>query len=85
MSFYAPVIEILIREFGDVRITDASYTWRGLPAREFSSLSQLRLEAALSRLYAGIHYRFTQMLSIEMGIELGDAIDKVRVVGPEYR
>ena len=39
----------------------------------------------ISRVYAGIHYRFTQMLSIDMGIELGNEIDKVRVVGPEYK
>ncbi len=50
----------------------------------YSSLSQLRLEAALSRVYAGIHYRFTQLTSIDMGIELGNEIDKITVVGPEY-
>jgi hypothetical protein len=85
MSFYAPVIQILIKEFGNIPVTDDSYTWRGLPARHFNSLSQLREEAALSRLYAGIHYRFTQMVSIDMGIELGNQINKVRVVGPDYQ
>jgi hypothetical protein len=45
----------------------------------------MRLEAALSRLYAGIHYRFTQMASIDIGINLANEIDKVRVVGPEYQ
>lgn len=85
ISNYGPVIEVLIREFGDIPVTDNTYAWRGLPARQFNSLSELLLEAALSRVYAGIHYRFTQMISIEMGKELGDQIEKVRVVGPEYQ
>ena len=85
MSFYAPVIEVLINEFGDIPVTDNAYAWRGLPTRQFSSLSQLREEASVSRIYAGIHYRFTQDVSVQMGIELGDEIHKVRVVGPEYQ
>jgi hypothetical protein len=84
ISNYGPVIQVLIREFGDIPVTDNTYGWRGLPARQFSSLSQLLEEAAVSRVYAGIHYRFTRDLSIAMGVELGNAIDKIRVVGPEY-
>jgi hypothetical protein len=85
MGFYGPVTQVLINEFGDIPVTDDAYYWRPLPARHFSSISQMRLEATLSRVYAGIHYRFTQMVSIDMGIELGNEIDKVRVVGPEYK
>ena len=85
VGLYGPVIHVLINEFGDIPVTDDTYGWRNLPARQFSSLSALLLEAALSRLYAGIHYRFTQMISIEMGKELAYQIDKVRVVGPEYQ
>lgn len=85
VGFYGPIIQVLINEFGDIPVTDDTYGWRGLPARQYSSLSQLRLEAATSRVYAGIHYRFTQLVSIDMGIELGNHIDKVRVVGPEYK
>lgn len=84
VGFYSPIIQVLINEFGDIPVTDDAYAWRGVPARQFSSLSQLRAEAATSRVYAGIHYRFTQEVSIAMGIELGNQIDKVRVVGPEY-
>lgn len=76
---------MLIREFGDIPVTDDIYTWRGLPAREFSSLSALLEEAAVSRVYAGIHYRFTHEVSIQMSIDLGNEIAKVRVVGPEYQ
>jgi hypothetical protein len=31
-------------------------------------------EAAFSRVYAGIHYPFTQVISVEMGKELGNRI-----------
>ncbi len=85
VSNYGPVIQVLIREFGDIPVTDNTYGWRGLPARQFSSLSQLLAEAAVSRVYAGIHYRFTQDVSIGMGIALGNEIAKIRVVGPEYQ
>ena len=85
VGFYGPIVQVLINEFGDIPVTDDAYAWRGVPARQFSSLSQLRLEAAISRVYAGIHYRFTQLVSIDMGIDLANEIDKVQVVGPEYK
>jgi hypothetical protein len=85
MGFYGPVTQVLINEFGDIPVTDDAYYWRPLPARHYNSISQLRLEAALSRVYGGLHYRFTQLTSIELGIELANEIDKVRVVGPEYK
>jgi hypothetical protein len=75
----------LINEFGDVPVTDDVYTWRGLAAREYSTLSALRQEASISRLYGGLHYMFTQDVSVDVGIDLGDAIDKVTIVGPEYQ
>ena len=85
VGFYGPIIQVLINEFGDIPVTDNTYSWRGDAPRQFSSLSQLRLEAALSRVYAGIHYRFTQLASIDIGVALGNEIHKVRVVGPEYQ
>lgn len=85
VSNYGPVIQVLIRQFGDIPVTDDIYAWRGLPVRHYSSLSQLLEELAISRVYAGIHFRFTQEVSIAMGIELGNEIEKVRVVGPEYQ
>jgi hypothetical protein len=85
VGLYGPVIQVLINEFGDIPVTDNAYAWRPSPARQFSSLSQLLAEAAVSRVYAGIHYRFTQEVSIEFTRDLGNEIDKVRVVGPEYQ
>jgi hypothetical protein len=84
ISNIGPVIQVLIREFGDIPVTDDLYSWRGLPVRQYSSLSQLLREAADSRIYAGIHYRFAQDVSVEMGIQLGNEIAKIRIVGPEY-
>ncbi|HSF45463.1 MAG TPA: vanadium-dependent haloperoxidase [Chitinophagaceae bacterium] len=85
VGFFGPVMQVLINEFGDIPAMDNSYNWRGDQPRQYNSISQMRLEAALSRVYAGIHYRFTQMASIDMAIELANEIDKVRVVGPEYK
>lgn len=85
ISNYGPVIQVLIREFGDVPYTDDVYTSIGLPARQFTSLSALLEESAVSRVYAGIHYRFTQDVSVAIGIELGDVIARLAIVGPEYQ
>lgn len=85
VGFFGPVMQVLINEFGDIPVTDNAYGWRGDQPRQYNSISQMRLEAALSRVYAGIHYRFTQMASIDIGINLANEIDKVRVVGPEYQ
>ncbi|WP_128544310.1 vanadium-dependent haloperoxidase [Larkinella soli] len=82
ISNYGPVVQVLIREFGDIPVTDDAYAWRGLPARQFNSLSDLLAQAAVSRVYAGIHYRSTQNASIEIGKKLGDEIAKLRLVGP---
>jgi hypothetical protein len=85
MGLCGPLTQVLINEFGDIPVTDNTYGWRGLPARHYSSISQLDAEAAMSRVYAGIHYRFTQDASIQMGIDLGNEISKITVVGPEYK
>jgi hypothetical protein len=85
VGFFGPVMQVLINEFGDIPVTDNAYGWRGDQPRQYNSISQMQLEAALSRVYAGIHYRFTQIASIEIANNLANEIDKVRVVGPEYQ
>ncbi len=84
VGLYGPVIEVLKLEFGDIPVTDDAYAWRGLPTRQYNSLSELMTEAAVSRVYAGLHYQFTQDVSVEMGKKLGKKIDKVQLVGPQY-
>lgn len=67
----AAAMEVLTRELGDnVPFTDNSYTFLGMAARQYSSFLKVAEECGLSRLYGGIHYRF----SIEKGIELGKKI-----------
>lgn len=83
MSNYGPAIQVLITEFGDVPVTDDIYSWK-LANRSYDHLSILLKEASDSRIYAGIHYRFTQDMSITIGKELGNEIARVRVVGPQY-
>lgn len=43
--------------------------------RTFSSFSQPAQEAALSRLYGGIHYTFSNVLGVEVGNEVGQNIN----------
>lgn len=85
VGFYAPVMQVLKNEYGDIDVTDNCYDWRGLPARHFTSISNLLDEAAVSRIYAGIHYRFTQEASIKIGQKLGNQISDLRLLSPRYK
>ena len=62
---------VLTALFGDnYQFTDNTHVERGLPARTFNSFFEAADEAAISRLYGGIHYR----LAIELGVEQGKCI-----------
>ena len=62
---------ILTHLFGDhFSFTDNTEEEFGLPARKFSSFSQASKEAAISRLYGGIHFRD----AIENGVREGEQI-----------
>lgn len=50
--------------------TDSTETKFGLPSRKFSSFNQAAQEAAISRLYGGIHY----MPAIKNGVEEGGQV-----------
>ncbi|QHT70907.1 vanadium-dependent haloperoxidase [Rhodocytophaga rosea] len=82
VGFYAPAMQVLKREFGDLPIKDNAYGWRGDAPREYASISKLVEEAAKSRVYAGIHYQITQNITIEIGNELGDNISKINLNTP---
>lgn len=65
--------EILTSYFGDnFEFVDSSEVYFGLPQREFNSFNQAAAEAAISRLYGGIHFRD----AIESGVDQGRAIGK---------
>jgi hypothetical protein len=80
VGVYAPAMQVMKREFGDIPITDNIYAFRGLPARSFPSITALVEEAAVSRVYAGIHYRFTQDATIVFGSELGNRVADLELI-----
>ena len=62
---------VLTALFGDnYHFTDDTHVNRGLAARTFDSFNDFADEAAISRLYGGIHYR----PAIELGVDQGKCI-----------
>jgi len=61
---------VLTNLFGDQAFTDHTHDARGLEPRSFSSFTEAAQEAAISRLYGGIHFR----AAIERGLEEGDCV-----------
>lgn len=67
----AAAAEVLTRFFGEpYAFTDATHEDDGLPAREFPSFRAAAAEAAMSRLYGGIHFR----AAVERGLDQGECI-----------
>jgi hypothetical protein len=48
----------------------------GLPVRHFKSFSKAADEAAISRMYGGIHYRSAVEVGVNQGKDLGDFVNK---------
>ncbi|MFC3880693.1 vanadium-dependent haloperoxidase [Algoriphagus namhaensis] len=66
---------ILTGYFGDnFDFVDTSEIYFGLPERSFSSFLQASEEAAISRLYGGIHFRDAIEEGIKQGEKIGDFI-----------
>lgn len=61
---------VLTDLFGDVAFTDHTHDGAGLTARSFTSFTEAADEAAISRLFGGIHYRS----AIERGLEQGTCV-----------
>ncbi len=78
-GLYSPVLQVLIREFGDIPVTDNAYGWRGSAPRKYASITELNEEAAMSRVYAGIHYRFTMDITREIGKQVGDHVADIHL------
>ena len=65
----------LTRLFGDnFAYTDSTEVEFGLPARSFNSFYHAAEEAAISRLYGGIHYRPAVEVGVTEGRDLGNFI-----------
>jgi hypothetical protein len=68
----AEVAQVLTDLFGEVSFTDHTHEGQGLAARSFASFDAFAEEAAISRLYGGIHYRS----AIEAGLAQGRCIGR---------
>lgn len=72
--------QVLTDLFGEVSFSDYSHSNRGFEARSFSSFFAAAEEAALSRLYGGIHYRAAIQNGIEQGRCIGEKLRNLRFV-----
>jgi membrane-associated phospholipid phosphatase len=76
------VSAILTAMLGKVIFTDTTYVSAGVPARTFNSFAQAAQEAAVSRLYGGIHYPLSIQLGVQQGQLIGQTImDKLNTSG----
>lgn len=73
---------VLTDFFGkNVAFTDSTEMPYGLPSRKFKSFHQAAEEAAISRLYGGIHYREAIENGQKQGLAVGEQVlSKVRVM-----
>ena len=67
--------EVLTDIFGEnFNYTDTSEMEFGIPARTFRSFREAAQEAAMSRLYGGIHYRFDNVEGNKAGKQVGEMV-----------
>jgi hypothetical protein len=77
----AAAAEVMRASFGEMAFTDHTHDARGLAPRFFGSFAAFAEEAAISRLYGGIHYRS----AIERGLEQGRCVGAVVAALPMHR
>jgi len=66
---------ILTDIFGDnFSFLDDTELPYGLPVRSFDSFNKAAQEAAISRMYGGIHYRVAVEIGLEQGIKVGELV-----------
>jgi hypothetical protein len=70
----AAAAAVLTASFGEVAFTDHTHDARGLAPRSFASFTEFAEEAAVSRLYGGIHYRSAIDRGLEQGRCVGAAV-----------
>ncbi|MDX1942562.1 MAG: vanadium-dependent haloperoxidase [Saprospiraceae bacterium] len=73
--------EVLTGLFGDNQAyTDTTEEEYGLPVRSFTSFRQAAIEASISRVYAGIHYRSDCDMGNEQGAKIGQLVlEKIKL------
>jgi len=68
---------VLTQIFGDgFSFLDDTETRYGLPIRSFQSFNLAAQEAAISRMYGGIHYRAAVEVGIGQGIKVGNLVNE---------
>lgn len=74
--------EVLTNIFGEnFSFDDSTEIPYGLPARSFSSFRNAAKEAAISRVYGGIHYNSAVVEGLTQGKKIGDlVIEKLELV-----
>jgi PAP2 superfamily len=69
---------VLAGMFGEeYAFTDHTHDALGLAARSFDTFTEMANEAALSRLYGGIHYRAAIELGLEQGTCIGERVNSL--------
>jgi hypothetical protein len=69
--------EVLTKIFGeDFYFEDDTEVPYGLPIRAFNSFREAAQEAAVSRLYGGIHYNFAIKEGLKQGINIGELVNR---------
>jgi PAP2 superfamily len=66
---------VLTDLFGDLAFTDHTHDGRGLPPRSFNSFQEAAQEAAISRIYGGIHFRSAVELGLQQGARIGTRVN----------
>ncbi len=71
----AAAAEAMTYSFGDqLSFMDTSLVEFGIPARKIESFRKAAEEAAMSRLYGGIHYRFDNEEGLKVGRQVGQLV-----------
>jgi hypothetical protein len=74
----AAAAHVLTDLFGTASFTDRTHDARGLAPRSFGSFVEAADEAAISRLYGGIHFRPAIELGLDQGRSIGEMVGALR-------
>jgi hypothetical protein len=74
----AATAQVLTGLFGEMTFTDHTHGELGLAPRTFTSFFAYAEEAAISRLYGGIHFRSAIELGIEQGKCIGERVNALQ-------
>ncbi|RWY57124.1 vanadium-dependent haloperoxidase [Mucilaginibacter gilvus] len=73
----AAAAEVLTHDFGDnIAYTDSSESEFGIAPRKFTSFRAAAMEAAMSRVYGGIHYKIACDVGNQQGRKIGELVNK---------